>query len=112
MSRGPIGNVLMQMSYEPLWTICVVYLRPIKLCAIFFHIIHLYFSSVQKLTDMNNAIVNFDKLMMHIFAFSLCFVSRLSYCVSINVWGAESHHAVWERVSWCIDMLKIIKLEC
>ena len=85
MSRGPIGNVLMQMSYEPLWTICVVYLRPIKLCAIFFHIIHLYFSSVQKLTDMNNAIVNFDKLMMHIFAFSLCFVSRLSYCVSINV---------------------------
>jgi hypothetical protein len=30
MSRGPIDNVLMQLSYEPLWTICVVYLRPIK----------------------------------------------------------------------------------
>ena len=77
-SRGPIGNVLMQMSYEPLWTICVVCLRPLKLYAIFFHIIHLYFSSVQKLTDTNNAVVRFDKLMMHTFGFSLCFVSRLS----------------------------------
>jgi len=77
MSRRLIGNVLMQMSYEPLWTICVVYLRPIKLYAIFFHIMHPYFSSVQKLTDMNNAIVHFDKLMMHTCAFSLCLVSRL-----------------------------------
>jgi len=30
MSRGPIGNVLMQLSYESLWMICVVYLRHFK----------------------------------------------------------------------------------